>query len=190
MDPLLIDIPEAFESERMTIRAARAGEGPAVNDAIRESHPELRPWLTWAQSVPTVEESELQARQAHAKFAARTDLVYRGWLKGTGEFVAGSGLHRIDWNVPRFEIGYWVRTSFAGQGYVSEIVRAMTRLAFETLSAERVEIRCDDRNARSWRVAERCGFTLEGVLRRDSRAPDGRVSDTRVYARVRGAENG
>ena len=34
-------------------------------------------------------------------------------------------------------------------------------------------------------MAERCGFTLEGVLRRDSRAPDGSVRDTRVYARVR-----
>ena len=190
MDPLLIDIPEAFESERMTIRAARVGEGVAVNEAIRESLAELKPWMVWAQALPTVEESEAHGRRAHAKFIAREDLHYRGWLKGTNTFIVGSGLHRIDWSVPRFEIGYWVRTSFAGQGYVGEIVRAMTRLAFETLNAERVEIRCDESNDRSWRVAERCGFTLEGVLRRDSRAPDGSVRDTRVYARVRGAENG
>jgi RimJ/RimL family protein N-acetyltransferase len=54
------------------------------------------------------------------------------------------------------------------------------------LKAERVEIRMDDHNVRSWRVAERAGFTLEGVLRRDALAPDGRVRNTRVYAQVRG----
>ena len=189
MDPLLIDIPEEFETHRMTIRAARPGEGPAVNDAIRESFAELKPWLTWAQTLPTVEESELQSRQAYAKFHARQDLVYRGWLKGTDTLAVSSGLHRIDWAVPRFEIGYWVRTPLAGQGYVSEMVHAMTASAFETLKAQRVEIRCDDANERSWRVAERCGFALEGVLRRDSRSPEGAVCDTRVYAKVRAAGN-
>jgi RimJ/RimL family protein N-acetyltransferase len=189
MDPLLIEIPEQFESERMVIRIARPGDGAAVNEAIRESHAELKPWMPWAQAVPSVEESEAHGRRCHAKFHAREDLQYRGWLKGAGTFAVGSGLHRINWDVPRFEIGYWVRTSLAGRGYVSEMVHALTRLAFETLAAERVEIRCDDHNQRSWRVAERCGFALEGVLRRDSRGPDGSVRDTRVYAKLRGAEN-
>ena len=189
MDPLLLDIPEEFETDRMVVRVGRPGEGAAVNEAIRESIAELKPWLTWAQTVPSVEEGEKQAREAYAKFHARTDLIYRGWLKGTGAFVVGSGLHHIVWSVPRFEIGYWVRTSMSGQGYVTEIVGAMARLAFDTLTAERVEIRCDEGNERSWRVAERCGFTLEGTLRRNSRAPDGSLRDTRVYSRIRSQEN-
>jgi RimJ/RimL family protein N-acetyltransferase len=185
MDPLLINIPEEIETERLIVRAVRPGEGAGINAAVVESIEELKPWMPWAQTVPTVEESEVHGRKAHAKFHAREDLIYRGWLKGTDTFVAGSGLHRIDWSVPKFEIGYFVRTSMAGKGYVTEVVHAMERLAFETLSAERVEIRCDDANERSWRVAERCGFKLEGVLRCDSRGTDGAVRDTRVYSRVR-----
>ena len=42
--------------------------------------------------------------------------------------------------------------------------------------------------ADSWRVAERLGFTLEGILRQDSLTPQGEPRDTRVYARVRGIE--
>ena len=91
-------------------------------------------------------------------------------------------MHRIDWTVPRFEIGYWCRTSRVGHGYVSEAVAAITRFAFETLHAARVEIRTDVANSRSFRIAERLGFTLEGILRRDSRTPDGELRDTRVYA--------
>lgn len=185
IDPLLIDVPEELETERMVVRIARPGEGAAVSEAVRESHAELKPWLTWAATVPTPAESEHQAREAHAKFHARTDLIYRGWLKGTGEFVVGSGLHRIDWSVPRFEVGYFVRTRFARQGFVSEMVRAMERLAFESLGAARVEIRCDDGNERSWRVAERCGFRLEAVLRCHNRWHDGSLRDLRVYAKVR-----
>jgi len=87
--------------------------------------------------------------------------------------------------VPSFETGYWVRSSRARRGYVTEAVRAISDAAFATLGAARVEIRCHDRNERSWRVAERAGFTLEGVLRSERRHLDGSLRDTRVYARVR-----
>jgi RimJ/RimL family protein N-acetyltransferase len=140
--------------------------------------------MPWVQTCPTVEETEAHGRRAHANFYGRQGLTYRGWLKGTDAFVVSSGLHRIDWAVPRFEIGYWVRTSMTGRGYACEIVRAMTKLGIETLNAKRVEIRCDSRNERSWRVAERCGFELEGVLRCDSLGTDGSTRDTRVYSRI------
>ena len=67
-------------------------------------------------------------------------------------------------------------------------MRALARLAFDTLDARRVEIRMDDNNAASWRVAERAGFTLEALLRFDSATPAGEPRSTRIYARVRGAE--
>ena len=183
MNPFLIDVPEEFATERMMVRCARPGEGAAVNVAVRESIEELKLWMPWAQTVPTVEDSEAHERRAYARFLAREDLTYRGWLKDSQTFVVGSGLHRINWEVPKFEIGYWVRTSFSGKGYVQEIVCALAKLAFERFDARRVEIRCDDLNERSGRVAERCGFQLEGILRNDSRGLDGALRSTRVYSR-------
>ena len=57
-------------------------------------------------------------------------------------------------------------------------------MAFTSLSARRFEVRMDDTNERSWRIAERLGFTLEGILRQDTRAPSGELRDTRVYSIV------
>jgi len=37
-------------------------------------------------------------------------------------------------------------------------------------------------------VAERAGFTFEGLLRLNALAPDGSARSTRGYARVRGQE--
>ena len=60
----------------------------------------------------------------------------------------------------------------------------LARLVFEDLARVRLELRCDARNARSSRVAERLGFTQEGRLRNESRDPSGQLRDTLVYALI------
>lgn len=192
MDPLLIDVPRRIATARLVLRCPEPGDGPMLNAAVRETLPELAPWMPWAQTEPSVSESERECRRMHAKFAAREDLVYfilERAADGTeGAFVGGNGLHRIDWAVPRFEIGYWRRAGFERRGLIGEAVGALARLAFDTLGARRVEIRMDARNERSARVAERAGFTFEGLLRQDSIDVAGASRDTRVYSRVRGVE--
>lgn len=192
IDPLLIPVPSRLQTARLVLRHPREGDGVAIHEAVVASLDELRPWMPWAQQAPTVDDSEAVARGAHARFVQRTDLTYSIWEHdGTGRetrLVGGTGLHRIDWSVPRFEIGYWRRSGDAGRGLVTEAVRALSRMAFDELGAQRVEIRMDDRNVASRRVAERAGFAFEGLLRSDCLAVDGRVRDTRVYSRVRGAE--
>ena len=191
-DPLLIDVPERIETARLLLRPPRPGDGAMLCAAVGETLAELAPWMPWAQAAPTPQDSELQCRRMHAKFASREDLVYfmfeRAADGAEGAFVGGTGLHRIDWSVPRLEIGYWRRAGFEGRGLVAEAVRALARMAFDALGARRVEIRMDSRNACSVRVAERAGFTFEGVLRQDSVDVKGAGRDTRVYSRVRGVE--
>ena len=184
MNPLLLDLPEQLVTERLILRPARAGDGAELNRAVRESRPELRRWMPWAQNPSTVDESEAFCRQAVANFTTRKDLMVLLWLKDQPVLVGGSGLHRIDWSIPKFEIGYWIRTRFTRQGYATEAVQAIARFARKNLKAKRIEIRVDARNRRSWRIAERLGFELEGILRHDARSPDGRLRDTRIYARV------
>lgn len=183
LDPKTIDVPEALSTERLVLRAPHPDYAVEMNDAVCESIEELRPWMPWAQHAPSVEESRAQQASAREAFLAREDLqliLFRG-----GRIVGSTGLHRIDWEVPKFETGYWVRTSEEGQGFATEAVEAVTELAFEQLGARRLEIRASTRNTRSRAIPERLGFALEGVLRHDARHADGDLRDTAVYARVR-----
>ncbi|WP_322904139.1 GNAT family protein [Paenibacillus campi] len=186
--PILLDIPNHFESKRLLIRAPQPGDGAAMNEAIRTSINELQPWMPWAQQLPTVQQSEANLRLAQVQFMERRDLRLLLLDKQTGQFVGSSGLHAIDWQVRKFEIGYWVSTAYAGQGYISEAVRAITEFAIERLQANRIEIRCDARNVSSARVAERCGYTLEGTLRNHKLDTQGSLRHTLIFAKVRGAE--
>jgi RimJ/RimL family protein N-acetyltransferase len=187
--PILIDFPHQFETARLLLRLPLPGDGTEVNRAIRESMEQLRPWMIWAQRDQTVEETEANIRQAHIDFLARKDLRMHAFHKETGELVLCTGMHRIDWNIRRFEIGYWVRQKYAGLGLVTEAVDGLTRFMIEHLQANRIEIRCDAKNTRSAKVAERCGFLLEGTLRHNSLSADGQtLRDTLIFAKVRGLD--
>ena len=185
MDALLLDFPESFESDRLTIRAPRPGDGVEINAAVRETFDDLKVWMPWAQQMPTLEESESYVRRAQCQFLAREELTLFLFLKGTNTMVGSSGLHRIDWDIPKFEIGYWCRKRFQGQGYITESTEAITQFAFETLGAKRVEIRCDSKNVRSQRIPDRLGFKLEGTFRNDSLSPSGELRDTLVFAKIK-----
>ena len=152
--------------------------------AVNESLDDLRPWMPWAKDPVQVEATEARLRAAMAKWITREDLLVHVYLKGTSTFVVGSGLHRIDWHARKFEIGYWCRTGYAGNGFVTEATNALTAFAFERLQANRVEIRCDTRNAKSVAVARRCGFLQEAILRHDDLGVDGNLRSTYVFSKI------
>ena len=60
----------------------------------------------------------------------------------------------------------------------------IARVALEDLGAKRVEIRTSTRNAKSWLIPERLGFTLDGILRSDARHIDGSLRDTKGYSKT------
>ncbi len=183
--PILRDLPQTIETERLVLRAPRAGDGAIVHQAIIDSLTELLPYMDWAHGEQSAERSEEFARRASAQWVTRDDLPMLIFDKSDGRFIGSSGLHTINWHVPKFEIGYWIRTSEAGKGYMTESVLGLTRFCFETLEAERVQIRCDALNERSAAVARRAGYVYEGCSRRDSLNPYGELRDTLTFSLIR-----
>lgn len=181
VNPILLDFPEEFESERLILRPPRPGDGAAMHAAVVESLNDLRPWLPWAENPADADGYEAICRRKYAEWILREDLMITLWRKSDGAYVGGSGLHRINWDVPCVEIGYWLRTRMVGHGYMTEAVGAITAFAFTYLGANRIEIRIDPRNVRSIAVAERAGYTFEARLKHQDRDVDGTLRDTLIY---------
>lgn len=180
----LLVIPEQIETERMLLRAVRADDAPETFTAVLESVGELAPWMPWVHPEPKLDGSAEFHRQAQSKWVTREMLDFQWIDKVSGRLIGKGGLHTLNWEVPKFEIGYWVRTSMGNRGYCTEAVRALVRFSRHQLGATRLEICSDPRNGKSRRVAERCGFTLEGILRRNMRDPYGGLRDSCMYAMV------
>lgn len=179
--PILRELPEELVGERVLVRAVQPGDGAALWEAIEEAREHLRPWLPWVDEQRSPSDSEAYARRAHARWLTRDDMVHRIWDRQTGQCLGAVGLHPANWNVPSFEIGYWLRPSAVGRGYMTEAVRLVCGLAFEVLGAARVFIRCDPHNTRSAAVPQRLGFRHEGTLRCDTRSPSGELRDTMYW---------
>ncbi len=185
-DPILQEFPYSLETERLLIRGPLPGDGKMMRTAVIESQNELKQWLPWAVDVSDEEAAEANIRRGHIRFLSREDLWLMVLLKDTGVIIGGSGLHRIDWDVPKFEIGYWLATVYTGHGYMTEAVEAISNFAFETLGAMRVEIRVDSANHKSVAIPKRLGFLLEGTLRNEARHHlTNELRDTLIFAKVR-----
>ena len=184
LQALLLDIPQELETERLALRASAPGQGAAIHEAVMESMPQLKPWMPWALDGRTPEDSERHCREMAMRWLARQELDFCFFSRADGGLVGKGGLHTIDWAVPKFEIGYWIRTSCARRGYATEAAQRLVRFAREDLGAERLEITSDARNAASRRVAEKAGFSLEGIRRHSRRDAEGKLADSCLYAKV------
>ncbi|WP_245833157.1 GNAT family N-acetyltransferase [Oceanobacillus timonensis] len=186
---MLLMFPDQFETERLIIRAPKPEDWKPIYTAMQASINELRPWLPFARKEQTEIGVQKTTKEAYLNFLSREDLRFHAFDKETGEFVISTGLHRINWDVRKFEIGYWIDTKHRGNGYVTEVVTGLTAFAFRELRANRVEIRCDPQNMKSKAVAERAGFELEGILRNDVIEENGELRDTCVFAVIEEPKN-
>ncbi|EAR65295.1 ribosomal-protein-serine acetyltransferase [Bacillus sp. NRRL B-14911] len=187
MNPILIDFPEIIaETERLYIRPCLPGDGKDVYDAVIASKDELKKWLPFAAKEQSLEETEAGIRRSYAQFWLREDIRLHIYRKEDGQFIGSTGLHRIDWEARRFEIGYWCDSRHHKKGYISEAVEALIEFTFSSLSANRIEIRCDPENTASRKIPERLGFTLEATLRKNTLCASGDVlRDTCIFAKLK-----
>lgn len=180
--PILRDLPEQIVGERVLLRPYRSGDGQELWEAVNESLEHLLPWLPWGEKHAAPADSEAFVRQSQVKWLAREDLGLAVRERATGRYLGGTGLHRIDWNVPSFEIGYWLRKTAAGQGYMTDAAWALTRCAFEELGAQRVLICCGVENHRSAAIPKRLGYVLEGAMRNFKRHQNGDLYDMLMFS--------
>lgn len=175
---------DELHGERVIVRPYHEEDAQALQEAVAESREHIRPWLPFADDHKTVERARDFMLHAMAKWLTREDLYLSVWDKETQRFLGGTGLHPRNWEIGFFEIGYWLRASATGKGYMTEAVHLITDYAFEHLDANRVLIRCDERNASSAAIPRRLGFVQEALLRNDSLTTDGTLRNTLVFSMI------
>jgi len=83
----------------------------------------------------------------------------------TGQLLGNTSLVHVDWSSARAELGYFVASWARGQGVATRALRLLSGWVFDALQLGRVELLISPENPPSLRVAERAGFTREGLLR-------------------------
>jgi RimJ/RimL family protein N-acetyltransferase len=154
---------------------------PPLTDRVVE----LRPWgepgdvevLTAACNDRAIAEFLDQIPWPYTEEDARAyiELCRIGWRQGSptnfaiveaGDAVGAIGVRWLDGlDAGTAEVGYWMSPEARGRGLCSRALRLVSRWALEEAGAQRLQLRADEVNVASNRVAQKAGFTREGVLR-------------------------
>ncbi len=183
-DILLRPMLSTQSSDRLVVRAYRDEDAEPVFTAIAESAEHLAPWVPWYNTHRTVDDVLVYIRRTQAEATLR-EAFQMGMFLQSGRYLGGCALHVQTWDLPVFSVGYWIRQSETGHGYVTEAVRLLVHAAFHELGAERLSLKCEADNHRSTAVAKRAGFILEGRSQHSRRAANGTIADGLHYGLVR-----
>lgn len=157
----------------------RPEDAPALR-AIR-SEEDIRRRMGWdGEPLPDEAESLRNIERALASWDEGTWAVFRIVDARTDEIVGGANLEFRDHEAA--EVSYFLRASARGSGRATRAVRLVARWAFDELGVQRLELRTHLDNEASIRLAERAGFTREGVERASRASPDGTRIDSLVFS--------
>jgi RimJ/RimL family protein N-acetyltransferase len=172
---LLLDFPAILETDKLVIRKYNRGDGKEIYALLERNNNRelLKEYVDEATDVTTIEKAEIKAREHAAEWEARTRFVMGMWSKADELYIGEIWIEPKNWEVPSFELGYYLDTGFQGSGTALEATKCALKFIFEDLQAHKVIIITRDTNERSWKLAERLGFSREGHLR-ECGAKDGK----------------
>jgi ribosomal-protein-alanine N-acetyltransferase len=147
----------------VTLRPWQSDDIPALVECI-DGDDEMARWLDMIPQPYREHEARLWVDQATSFWREGTAAPF-AILADSGEVVGGVGFRWVGEEQAVGEVGYWLRARERGRGLTTRSVELISRWAIEQLGCERLQLRADEENVPSQRVAEKAGFTREGVLR-------------------------
>jgi RimJ/RimL family protein N-acetyltransferase len=140
----------------VALRPWHADDAEAIVACI-DGDPEISRWLDVVPQPYTLDDARAYIGGLGEQAFAITDSATRVVVGSIG----------VRWNElgDVGEIGYWLRADARGGGLMTRALVLVSHWALARDGAARLQLRADVENVPSRRVAEKAGYTLEGVLR-------------------------
>ena len=167
----------------LVVRQLMQGDAAAHYAVIHAHRQDLRTWLPWVDATLSVREVEGFIALKLTEWQVRQSLACALWWQG--QIVGSIGIVETDRANTRASIGYWLAPPWRGRGWMAAALCSITQECHGAWGFHRVELRAAVGNTASRRVAERCGYQPEGVLR-SAALLHGSYHDVAIYSMLRG----
>lgn len=159
-------------TKRLMLRPFRRRDVGALHEAISTSIDELQPWLPWVEGYDRGV-SQRFTRESVSAWAERRafDFTVRP-IDDLDRHLGNVSIWSTSQQNAIGEVGYWIRSDETGKGFGAEATTRVTQVGFEEMGLHKIQLRIAVGNVRSERIAERLGFTQEGVLRDEVKIAD------------------
>lgn len=168
-----------LETERLYIRRWKIEDATSLYEYAK--HKDVGPWAGWKPH-----ESVSESRRIILTLFMPND-SFKIVLKETGKVIGSIGLEIDKYRpgIKSMELGYSLSHDYWGQGLMTEAALRVIDYGFSDLGLDIISAVTTEINGRSQNVIKKCGFLLEGTLRRCYRIYTGEVKDCMVFSILR-----
>ena len=153
-----------------------------VSDAKRFFEILNNPNFTYFDICPKDVEAEKEFLKLNAN-KRKNNLEYNYAILYNGKLIGGCGITINQRRNYIGEIGYFIDESYWGQGIAQKAVTILEKIGFEKLQLKRIEILMHPQNINSEKVAVKCGYDKEGIMKKAIKDRNN-FSDSCLYAKV------
>ncbi|MFH7600067.1 GNAT family protein [Streptomyces racemochromogenes] len=153
--------PISLTTERLVLRPHLPSDVDETYAACQD--PAIARWIPVAVPYGRSDAEEYVTRAAPERWREGSEFNLVARLGANGPLVATLGL--VPAGNHAHEVGFWAVDGHRGKGYATEALLAVARWAFTELGCVRLVWRAGLGNTASRAVAEKAGFTFEGVQR-------------------------
>ncbi len=165
--------------DEITLRLIEKEDALLLAQRVHENASYLKPYMQWIHEDYSIADAEMFIALVRSYFAEETFLPLTIWYQGRlVGMVSAKEIHPVHRSA---ELGYWIERPAQGKGIMTRALKRVLRELFDNRRLNRVSIRCAAHNDKSRSVAERLGFSLEGVMRQDV-SLQGHPTDTALYS--------
>lgn len=166
---------------RLQVRPLVAADAPVVSEIFLDQ--QTQRWLPFPYEFGQIDGTSWCTDTAAERRASGTGDHYGVIRREDDQLVGCLWTKRTDWVAMVTEVAYAMTPAARGLGLAPEAVDALTIALILEHGFQRIELRVAPGNVASRRVAEKAGFTYEGLLRNAGYVHSGRV-DLEVWSLV------
>ena len=174
-----------MQFDHYLIRPLEANDLPAYFGLVERNRHRLEFFTGTTSRTKTFEDTRVFLSEMLQRNQDTTYFPYFIVDTTNNKIIGFIDLKNIDWKIPKSEIGYYMDGSYAGKGIMSKALRLFCEYCFQKFKFEKLFLRTHESNHAAKAVAEKCGFELEGTIRRDYKTSSGKIIDLLYYGNVR-----
>jgi ribosomal-protein-serine acetyltransferase len=170
--------------DQYIIRQLTVDDLQAYFELIENNRKRLEDFFAGTVAITkTIEETETHLADIISKSEKKNYFPFVVIDSSSGKLAASIQVKNIDWNIPKAELGYYIDAAYEGKGIATKATSLIVDHCFNELKLTKLLIRTHQKNLSSIKVAEKNGFKLEGIIRKDYKTTNGELVDLLYYGK-------
>jgi ribosomal-protein-serine acetyltransferase len=135
----------------------------SIFNMVNQNRSFLRTWLHFVDKMQSVDFAKGFIKGTMERNALGSEYAF---IIFNGEEPIGRiGVYKMDLQNQIGEIGYWLIEKEQGKGIITRACQTLIGFCFDTLTLNRIELKCGTENHKSMVIPQTLSFTKEGILR-------------------------